>query len=94
MNSKKTWPSLALILGIVTSAIGVVLIIAYVIEAYISRKGEPDQSLLFWYLPILFAGIIALVIGLSTSIWGFIRIKKISQSNPVKYIQGPVSKAK
>jgi hypothetical protein len=77
MNSKKTWPSIALISGIVISIIGAVLIIGYIMEAYVARRGDPDQSLLFWYLPLLFAGFIAFGTGLSASIWGFKRLRKI-----------------
>jgi hypothetical protein len=77
MNSKKIWPSLVLIAGIVLTIIGALLIVGYIMEAYIARIGEPDQSLLFWYLPLLFVGLITVVTGLSTGIWGFIRLRKI-----------------
>jgi len=77
MNSKKTWPSVALISGIVLTIIGVLLIVGYITEAYVARIGEPDQSLLFWYLPLLLVGLIAFVTGISASIWGFIRLMKI-----------------
>ncbi len=82
MNSKKTWPYTALISGIILIIIGAVLITGYIIEAYIARRGEPDQSLLFWYLPILFTGLIAFVSGLIAGIWGFIRLRKIKYKNP------------
>jgi len=82
MNSKKTWPSVALISGIVLIIIGAVLIIGYIIEAYVARRGEPDQSLLFWYLPLLMVGLIVFVTGLSTGIWGFNRLRKIKKQNP------------
>jgi hypothetical protein len=82
MNSKRIWPSLALIAGIVLNIIGTLLIVGYIMEAYVARIGEPDQSLLFWYLPLLFVGLIAFVTGLSTGIWGFIRLRKIKHQNP------------
>ena len=75
------WPSVALIAGIVLTIIGVLLIAGYIMEAYIARIGEPDQSLLFWYLPLLFVGLIAFITGLSTCIWGFIRLRKIKRQN-------------
>lgn len=87
MNSKKTWPSIALISGIILIIIGAVLIIGYITEAYIARRGEPDQSLLFWYLPLLIIGLIAFGTGLSTGIWGFIRLRKIKHKNPSNDIQ-------
>ena len=73
---------MALISGIVLIIIGAVLITGYIIEAYVERIGEPDQSLLFWYLPLLIVGLIAFGIGLSTSIWGFNRLIKIKHHNP------------
>lgn len=82
LSSKKTWPSIALISGIVISIIGAVLIIAYIMEAYVTRRGDPDQSLLFWYLPLLFIGFISFVTGLSASIWGFNRLRKIEMKRP------------
>ena len=83
MNSKKTWPLLALISGIVISIIGAVLIIGYIMEAYVARIGDPDQSLLFWYLPLLFVGFISFVTGLSASIWGFNSLRKIKMKRPL-----------
>jgi choline-glycine betaine transporter len=81
MNSKKTWPSVALISGIVLIIIGALLITGYIIEAYVERIGEPDQSLLFWYLPFLMFGLIAFVTGVSFSIWGTKRLRKIKRQN-------------
>ena len=86
MNSKKAWPSLALIFGILISIIGAALIIGYIMEAYVARRGDPDQSLLFWYLPLLFVGFIALVTGLSTSVWGFKRLRKIKMKRPLSIV--------
>jgi len=37
---------------------GLLLVAVYISEAVVSRWGEADQSLLFWYLPFLFAGLI------------------------------------
>ena len=82
MNSKIIWPSVALISGTVLTIIGILLTVGYIMEAYIARIGEPDQSLLFWYLPLLLVGLIAFITGLSTGIWSFIRLKKINHQNP------------
>lgn len=73
MNFKKY---LQLISGLILSVIGLILCVSYVTEAYISRIGEPDQSLLFWYLPILFGGIISLAIGLVLSFISVNRLKR------------------
>ncbi len=56
---------------------GITFIVLYVLEAVIARRGEPDQSLLFWYLPVLFLGLIGMVIGLGVSVWGIIRLREI-----------------
>ena len=86
MNSKKTWPSIVLISGIVISIVGAILIIGYILEAYVARRGEPDQSLLFWYLPFLFVGFISFVTGLSASVLGFNRLRKINMKKPFSTI--------
>jgi len=52
------------------------LVIAYLFEAVITRRGEADQSLLFWYLPFLFLGIIGLVAGLGTGILSIQKLRK------------------
>ena len=79
MKSKKTQLVAALVVGVLTGILGVVLIISYVSEAAVARAGEADQSLLFWYLPFLLLGIICLVSGLSITIWGVYRLKRIKR---------------
>jgi apolipoprotein N-acyltransferase len=44
-------------IGAVMGLAGVGFIAMYVQSAIIDRLGEPDQSLLYWYLPILFIGL-------------------------------------
>lgn len=63
--------------GALLSITGVAFVAMYVFEAIVLRAGEPDQSLLFWYLPILFLGLIGLVIGLGASIWGIKKLRRI-----------------
>lgn len=75
-RSDKTKYTFALIFGIISLLIGLVFTISYIVEAVVERWGEPDQSLIFWYLPILFIGIIFLKLGLGFSIWGFISLRK------------------
>lgn len=62
MNARQRFTRL---LGSLLSIIGVVFIAMYLWEAIINRLGEPDQSLLFWYLPILFIGLLSLMAGIS-----------------------------
>jgi hypothetical protein len=50
-------------LGGLLTVLGAVFIGMYIWEAVISRLGDPDQSLIFWYLPILFIGVSAVLGG-------------------------------
>jgi hypothetical protein len=77
MKSSKILPCGALALGCLMVLAGIIFIVLYVLEAVIARRGEPEQSLLFWYLPVLFLGLIGMVIGLGVSVWGVIRLREI-----------------
>ena len=79
MQSKKLLPCGALALGRLLALTGIGCTVMYVLEAILTRIGEPDQSLLFWYLPILFMGIMGVIIGLSIGIWGAVRLRKTRQ---------------
>jgi len=50
-------------------------VVMYISEGIISRIGDPDQSLIFWYLPLLFAGIIILTAGIVLFINSYEKIK-------------------
>jgi len=56
-RSLKAGPLFALCAGSAVILTGAVLIYAYVMAAVIARLGDPDQSLLFWYFPILVVGL-------------------------------------
>lgn len=64
---------LALLLGSLLLVSGIFLIGGYVYWAVIARFGEPDQSLLFWYLPILIFGLGVTATGVATFHWGWRR---------------------
>ena len=81
MNSKKILPCGALAAGSLITLIGIGLAATYVSEAIIARLGEADQSLLFWYLPILFMGVIGIVIGVVIGVLGVIRLRQIREQN-------------
>lgn len=49
--------SLLIAFGGLLGLTGLGFVAMYVHSALIERLGDPDQSLLFWLLPILFAGI-------------------------------------
>jgi len=70
-----------LAVGSLIALIGISLAVMYMLEAILARVGEADQSLLFWYLPVLFMGIIGILIGLGVGIWGAIRLRKIRRED-------------
>lgn len=84
MTRTKIWPILAVAFGAAFSLVGGGLIFGYIKEALIARIGDPDQSLLFWYLPILFIGIMTTGAGLAACTWGIIRLRGIGRTKPGK----------
>jgi hypothetical protein len=76
---KKLWQWAIFLFGIALSLIGAALVAAYVFEAIVARMGEPDQSLLFWYLPILFFGFLGLAAGLTGAVWGFRALQRANR---------------
>ena len=76
MKPGKILPYGALAFGSLMAFTGAAFVVMYILEAIVARAGEPDQSLLFWYLPILFIGLIGMVTGLGVCVWGVFRLKK------------------
>ncbi|MDX1460173.1 MAG: hypothetical protein R3348_03880 [Xanthomonadales bacterium] len=61
---KGRWSTvLSLMAGILVGVVGLALSALYFIEVVVKRLGEPDQSLLFWYLPILMLGVVMIGAG-------------------------------
>jgi ABC-type Na+ efflux pump permease subunit len=87
MKSSKILPCGALAFGSLIVIAGITFIVLYVLEAVIARRGEPDQSLLFWYLPVLFLALIGMVIGLGVSVWGLIRLREIRRQTSLSTSQ-------
>jgi len=56
---------LAIFIAVLLTVVGAGFIAMYFRDGVIARWGDPDQSLLFWYLPILFIGIFSFSGGLS-----------------------------
>ena len=75
MSKRKLLPSIGLILGIPISLVGLIFIYMYINSAIIERWGEGDQSLLFWYVPILFIGIIVTGAGLTSCLLAGIALR-------------------
>lgn len=75
VEARQAWPRVVVVVGGIVSACGLLSIGTYVWSALIERIGEPDQSLIFWYLPILFIGIIALGLGLAAIALGVSRLR-------------------
>jgi len=81
-KARDPWSIVALVFGALATAVGLWSIAAYFLEAVIARVGEPDQSLLFWYLPLLFIGIIGLILGVAAGTWGVWRRKRRLEQAP------------
>jgi hypothetical protein len=78
MQKKLSWA--ATLFGGFTLLLGVTFIAMYVSEAIVKRTGDPDQSLIFWYLPILFLGVSIAMIGFSSLIWGLKQLRGATRS--------------
>lgn len=53
----------AALISAVSTLIGAAALWWYVAEVVIGQAGEPDRSMLFWGLPIVFLGLTALMIA-------------------------------
>jgi len=68
---------LSVLLGGLITFVGASFVVMYFWEAIITRIGDPDQSLIFWYLPILFLGLIGVLGGLVLLAQGIQRIRNL-----------------
>ena len=75
MTKTRFW--ILLLLGGFLTLFGGFFIGIYIWEAFILRIGEPDQSLLFWYLPILFIGLFISLIGLLLLAYLIYRVRSV-----------------
>jgi len=75
-KARRAWSIVGLVAGSVMALLGLWLVAAYFMSAVLDRIGEPDQSLLFWYLPLLFMGIMALGAGVAIVILGSLGLRK------------------
>jgi hypothetical protein len=76
MRSRKILSCGALAFGVLAFVTGSIFVVMYVSQAVIARLGEPDQSLLFWYLPFLFIGIIGINLGIGIGFLGVIGLRR------------------
>jgi len=90
-ESNKILPHVAIVFGILIAITGAVFVAMYVFEAIVARMGEPDQSLLFWYLSFLFAGVTGMAIGIGVTVLGFSRLKTIRHQFPLSDAQQPAA---
>jgi len=72
---------LGLFFGGILSFLGLFLIISYIVEGWLNRIGEPDQSLLFWYLPFLLFGLISFSTGSRLVFKGYKDYKRTMKSH-------------
>ncbi len=57
---------------------GAMFVVLYFWKGVVARIGQADQSLLFWYLPVLFMGLIAMGVGWTLGRWGWERFQSLS----------------
>lgn len=67
----------AFILGTLLFVVGLGFVLIYFKDALILRWGEADQSLLFWYLPFLFAGLGSTLCGIVVFQSGLRKLKNM-----------------
>jgi hypothetical protein len=72
---KSLIPRLLMFFGAILFLVGLSGIWVYVVQAVINRLGEPDQSLLFWYLPFLMFGFMGAGGGVMLYIFGWKKLK-------------------
>jgi len=63
--------------GAVIGAAGTAFVFMYVWHAVVARIGEPGQSLVFWYLPVLFFGLVGCGAGLALYRWGSTQLRQV-----------------
>lgn len=76
---KRLLTFMLLAISMVLVFIGTGLIAMYLWEGIIVRIGDSDQSLIFWYLPILFIGFFSLGSGIVLFIRSYKKIKTKSK---------------
>lgn len=82
-TARRRWPWILLTIGGgIALACGALSAGTYVWSAVIDRIGEPDQSLLFWYLPFLFIGAMGLALGLAAIVLGANRLRHVRSDAP------------
>jgi hypothetical protein len=71
-------PALYLVLAVGLCGIlaGGLFVGLYIVEAFVSRIDEPDQSLLYWYLPIAFMGLSFLLAGGVLAAWAWRSLRR------------------
>lgn len=75
MTHKTTSYRIAVIAGGLICLSGIAFVALYILEAIVNKLGEPDQSLLYWYLPILFLGVFGLLLGSGSVTWGVVGLR-------------------
>ena len=61
---------ISILAGALIALSGVALVVIYVWQAVVIPWGDPDQSLLFWYLPLLMLGMTGASLGVVLMMWG------------------------
>jgi membrane protein DedA with SNARE-associated domain len=78
---KSIIPIIAATIGIILFVLGLFFSGIYVSEAIFMRSGSNDQSLIFWYLPILFIGLAGLMAGVVLTLWARVKLRDREKTN-------------
>jgi len=84
IDMRKTLFRATSVFGILIGLAGIAFVGIYILEAIVRRAGEPDQSLLFWYLPILFTGVFGMILGFGFSAMGIYKLRRIRRESVPK----------
>lgn len=70
IGSRGALAKITILAGALITLSGCALVVLYVREAVVIPWGDPDQSLLFWYLPLLMLGVTGVSLGVVLMAWG------------------------
>jgi hypothetical protein len=90
MMKARTWLAASIAIGgTLVAAGGIALVLMYLWAAVVERWGEPDQSLIFWYLPLLFIGMALGVTGGALFRFGMRRFRELNRERSARRQKSP-----
>jgi len=84
LNLKKLLNYLSILSGGTITLLGVAFVLIYVWEGVVPNIGKPDQSPIFWYLPIFFLGLFGIFGGVALMVIGINSKRNIKRNKRIK----------